>query len=175
MKIYLVRHGQVNHNLYKKYNREDEDLNETGIKQAEKLRKNIEKISYDIIISSPLLRARHTANIINCGNKEIIIDERLKERDPGSLSGQSIEVTDREEYWNYYSKIQYGTSENMVEFFNKVKLFLDELKGKKYKEVLIVAHSGVSKAFYGYFNGIPEDGKFLNLGLKNCEIKEYKL
>lgn len=41
MKIYLIRHGQVNHNLYKKYNREDEDLNETGIKQAEELKKQI--------------------------------------------------------------------------------------------------------------------------------------
>ena len=27
MRIYFVRHGEVNHNLYKKYNREDEDLN----------------------------------------------------------------------------------------------------------------------------------------------------
>mgnify|MGYP003419801109 CR=1 FL=1 len=33
---------------------------------------------------------------------------------------------------------------------------------KEYKSVLIVAHSGVSKAFYAYFNGIPKDGKFLN-------------
>ena len=175
MKIYLVRHGEVNHNLYKKYNREDEDLNETGIKQAEELKEKISNITYDIIISSPLLRARHTANIININNKEIIIDERLKERDPGSLSGQPIEVTDREEYWNYYSKIQYGTSETMKVLFDKVTSFLEELKNKDYENVLIVGHSGISKAFYGYFNGIPEDGRFLNLGLKNCEIKEYEI
>lgn len=31
--------------------------------------------------------------------------------------------------------------------------------------------SGVSKEFSGYFNGIDE-GKFLNRGLKNCQIKE---
>lgn len=109
MKIYIIRHGEVNHNLYKIYNNEDEDLNETGIKQAEKLRNKIKNIEYDVIISSPLLRAKHTANIINLENKNIIIDERLKERNPGSLSGQSLEVTNREEYWNYYSTIQYGT------------------------------------------------------------------
>ena len=34
-------------------------------------------------------------------------------------------------------------------------------------------HSGVSKAFSGYFEGI-ENGKFLNRGLKNCEIKKYE-
>lgn len=175
MKIFLVRHGEVNHNLYKMYSNEDEDLNETGIKQAEELKAKIEKLEYDIVISSPLLRAKHTAKIINCKNKNIIIDERLKERDPGSLNGQSLEVTDREEYWNYYSKIKYGTSESMIILFDRVKEFLDELKNKEYKSVLIVAHSGVSKAFYAYFNGIPEDGKFLKLGLRNCEIKEYVL
>lgn len=174
MKIYLVRHGEVNHNLYGLYNREDEDLNETGIKQAEQLREKIKNIEYDFIISSPLSRARHTANIINIENKNIVIDDRLKERDPGSLSGQPIEVTNREEYWNYYATIQYGTSENIKEFFNKVYNFLDELKTKDYKNVLIVAHSGVSKAFSGYFEGI-DDGKFLNRGLKNCQIKEYEL
>ena len=52
--------------------------------------------------------------------------------------------------------------------------FLDELKNKDYENVLIVAHSGVSKAFSGYFEGI-QDGKFLNRGLKNCEIKMYEL
>ena len=174
MKVYLVRHGEVNHNLYKLYNREDEYLNETGIKQAEELREKIKNIEYDFIISSPLSRARQTADIINVDNKNIVIDDRLKERDPGSLSGQPLEVTNREEYWNYYATIQYGTSENIKEFFNRVYNFLDELKTKDYKNVLRVAHSGVSKAFSGYFNGI-DNGKFLNRGLKNCQIKEYEL
>ena len=175
MKIYIVRHGQVDHNLHKQYNNEDEDLNATGIKEAEEIKEMISNIKYDVVICSPLLRAIHTANIINVSNKDLIIDERLKERDPASLSGQSINFTDREEYWGYYSKIKYGTSENIVTFFCRVHDFLDELKNKDYESVLIVAHSGVSKAFYGYFNGIPEDGKFLNLGLQNCEIKEYEI
>ena len=104
----------------------------------------------------------------------MIIDNRLEERNPGSLSGQSLDVTNREEYWNYNTTIKYGTSEDIKLFFDRVYNFLDELKTKDYKSVLIVAHSGVSKAFNGYFNGI-QDGKFLNRGLKNCEIKEYEL
>lgn len=70
--------------------------------------------------------------------------------------------------------ILYGTIENIQEFFKRVYNFLDELKQKDYESVLIVAHSGVSKAFRGYFEGI-QDGKVLNWGLKNCEIKEYEL
>lgn len=174
MKVYIVRHGEVLHNALKIYNNENEDLNENGVKQAEELKEKIKNIDYDIIISSPLVRAIHTAEIININNKEIIIDNRLEERNPGSLSGQPLEVTNREEYWNYNTEIQYGTSENIKDFVKRVYDFLDELKNKDYENVLIVAHSGVSKAFSGYFEGI-QDGKFLNRGLKNCEIKEYEL
>lgn len=175
MKIYLVRHGQVNHNLKKIYYNVDEDLNETGVKEAYELKKQLFNICYDVIISSPLKRAIHTANIINHDHKDIIIDERLRERDPGNVSGKTFDETNRKEYWNYYSKLQYGTSENIRNFFERIKDFLDELKDKNYKSIIIVAHSGVSKAFYGYFNGIPEDGQFLTLGLNNCEVKEYSL
>ena len=174
MKVYIVRNGQVPHNTLKQYNNQNEDLTEVGIKQAEELKEKIKNIDYDIIISSPLVRAIHTAEIININNKEIIIDNRLEERNPGSLSGQPLEVTNREEYWNYNTEIQYGTSENIKDFVKRVYDFLDELKNKDYENVLIVAHSGVSKAFSGYFEGI-QDGKFLNRGLKNCEIKMYEL
>ena len=173
MKIYIVRHGQVPHNALKQYNTSDEDLNELGIQQAEKLKDKIKDMKFDVIISSPLIRAKHTANIININN-EIIFDDRLKERSCGDLSGKPLEITNREEYWNYNTTIQYGTSENIKLFFERVYNFLDELKTKDYNNVLIVAHSGVSKAFSGYFEGI-KDGKFLNRGLKNCEIKEYEM
>ncbi len=174
MRIYIVRHGEVWHNLMGVYDRnENDDLNETGIKQAESLREKIKDIDYDIVISSPMVRSVHTARIINVKNKEIILDDRLKERDPGALSGTPTYETDRDEYWNYNSSM-YKESENIKTFFEKVFSFLDELRTKKYDSVLIVAHSGVSKAFSGYFEGI-KDGMFLKRGLKNCEMKEYKL
>lgn len=175
MKIYLVRHGQCDSNVIGRYNFIDEDINETGIKQAEKLRDKINEIDYDIVISSPLKRALHTAKIINIKNKKIIIDERLTERKHGSLEGMPTSVTDRDEYWNYYTNVKFGTEEEIPLLCSRVKDFLNELKTKEYKSVLIVAHSGISKAFYVYFNGIPKDGKMLNLGLKNTEIIEYEL
>lgn len=174
MKIYIVRHGEVPHNVLKQYNNENEDLNENGIRQANELKEKIRNINYDIIISSPLLRAKHTAQIINVNNKEILINDKLKERDPGNLSGKPLTVTNRDEYWNYNTTITYGTSENIRDFFMRVHNFLDDLKKEDYESVLIVAHSGVSKAFYGYFEGI-KDGMFLDRGLKNCEIKEYEI
>lgn len=82
MKIYIVRHGEVLHNILKQYSDEDEDLTETGIMQAEELRDKIKDMKFDVIISSPLIRTRHTANIINVNNNKIIFDDRIKERSP---------------------------------------------------------------------------------------------
>lgn len=175
MKIYLVRHGECDSNLKKIYNYKHEGLNNTGMEYAKILKEKIKDINFDIIYSSPLLRTQQTAEILNVNNIPIVYDARLREREHGSLEGKSIEVTDREKYWNYYTNVNYGTEERIPELFNRVKNFLDELKKKEYNNVLIVAHSGVSKAFYAYFNGIPKDGKFLNLGLENTELKEYYL
>ena len=174
MKVYIVRHGEVPHNALIQYNNENEDLNENGIRQANELKEKIKNINYDIIISSPLLRAKHTAQIINVNNKKILINDKLKERDPGDLSGKPLTVTNRDEYWNYNTTIRYGTSENIREFFKRIYNFLEDLKKEDYESVLIVAHSGVSKAFNGYFEGI-KDGMFLDRGLRNCEIKEYEI
>lgn len=175
MKVYIVRHGQIPNNALKRHTNPFEDLTEYGIKQAEELREKIKNIKFDIIYVSPYLRARHTAEIININSIKMIIDERLSERSCGNLSGQPLEDNeDRIDYWDYFSINEHGTAENIKPFFERVYNFLDELKTKDYKSVLIVAHSGVSKAFNGYFEGI-QDGKFLNRGLKNCEIKEYEL
>ena len=174
MKVYIVRHGQTPSNLAGVYNVIEEDLNENGIEQAKVLGEKIKNLDYEVIYCSPLKRTVHTANIINSKKKEMILDERLVERKHGKLSGMPWCTVDRETHWNYYNKEKYNDEESVAELFERVHGFLDELKYKEYKSILVVAHSGVSKAFYGYFNGIPEDGKFLKLGLKNGEIAEYE-
>ena len=173
MKVSIVRHGKVPSNVLRVYNAENDDLTELGVSQAMEAREKIKDEQFDIVISSPLLRARHTAEII-ANDNTIIFDDRLKERDCGDLSGKPFATTNREEYWNYYTDIHYGTSEHIQDFFKRISDFLDELKTKDYQSVLVVAHSGVAKAFSGYFEGI-QDGKFLNRGIKNCEIKVYEL
>lgn len=174
MKLYIVRHGQVPDNVLKVYNHPNGDLNEVGIKQAEDLIDKIKDINYDIIISSSLIRAKHTAEIINIHEKEIILSDELKERNAGSLVGMPLASTNREEYWNYHTKLRQGEYEDIKEFFKRIYEFLDDLKSKQYKSVLIVTHSGVTKAINAYFNGL-DDGYFLNKVLKNGEIKEYNL
>ena len=66
MKIYVMRHGQTDWNLAgKAQGRTDIELNDTGIEQAKQTKKQIDNYKIDLIICSPLKRARKTAEIIN--------------------------------------------------------------------------------------------------------------
>ena len=177
MKLYVVRHGRTNCNDEGKYNGKlDEDINEVGIKQAEEARKKVEKLDIDLIICSPLLRTKHTCNIININNIPIIYDKRLEERDCGKLTNEKLGEFYYTDYWNYYSNKKIEGLETIPELFKRVSLFLKEIKEKyKDKNILIVTHGGVARGVYFYFNEIPEDGKLENFGSGNCEIKEYEL
>ena len=107
MKVFLVRHGQTDTNINNLYNFRGEDINQKGIQQAEDLREKIKDMDFDIIYCSPLLRARHTAEIINSKNKEIIIDDRLEERKHGNLEGKPIECTEREILREFQRMVNY--------------------------------------------------------------------
>ena len=121
MKVYIVRHGEVLHNALKIYNNENEDLNENGVKQAETLKYKIKNLEYDIIISSPLIRAKHTAEIINFKNKDSI-GENLKP----ILSNKIIFAVDLyDEKINLGSKIENYFSE-MISKENAVKECLEK-------------------------------------------------
>lgn len=71
MKIYVIRHGQTNQNLEGRIQgKTDIELNAKGKEQAEEVRKFIKKYNIDLIISSPLKRARkgiiEKTNLSNC-------------------------------------------------------------------------------------------------------------
>ena len=89
MKVFITRHGQTEWNsLGRLQGRKDIELNEVGKEQALITGEKIKDEKIDIIITSPLKRARETAEIINKQlNVEIIEDDRLIERDYGELEG----------------------------------------------------------------------------------------
>ena len=64
--IYVVRHGQTDWNLeHKLQGSSDIPLNKKGIEQAEEVAVKLSYEPIDLIICSPLLRAKQTAEVIN--------------------------------------------------------------------------------------------------------------
>ena len=153
--------------------RVDEPLNDTGIKQAEELSEGLSGESFGVIFSSPLKRAKETAEIINKDSGITIrIDDRITERDFGSLSGKNWDKIKSEAYWTVHDddraqKYDYSSfgGETAKEVKERLLSFLDDLKKEhKNKKVLIVAHGGIMKILqliYGEGQEIftPENAK----------------
>lgn len=93
MKLILVRHGETHWNEGKRIQGGDSDieLNETGLEQARKLAVFLENEPITIILSSPLRRAKSTAELIaNNHQLPVEIDPALRELKVGELEGMSI-------------------------------------------------------------------------------------
>mgnify|MGYP005782903757 FL=1 len=89
MKILITRHGQTDWNVLGKIQGQtDIELNDNGRQQAKETGELIKNENIDIIITSPLKRAKETAKIINENfNVTIIEDNRLMERNFGKSEG----------------------------------------------------------------------------------------
>lgn len=178
MKLYVIRHGQTNCNLEKKYNgRLDEPLNEFGINEAKEASKIIKDLKIDIIICSPMKRAIQTMQIVNVNNVPVIYDKDLMERETGILTNQPLGDYFLTDFYNYYSENILDGLETLPELFKRVHNALKRIiENNPNKNILIVTHGGVVTAIDYYFKPIPKDGILLKHGEQiNCGIKEYDI
>ena len=91
MKFLLIRHGVTDWNkLSRLQGREDIPLNEEGRLQAENAGRALKNLHIDTILTSPLSRAKDTAETVCAytGGK-VTVEPDLIERDFGDLSGQT--------------------------------------------------------------------------------------
>ncbi len=174
--LFITRHGQTDWNvLHKVQGKADISLNAKGINQDLQTKQKLESQKIDLIICSPLKRAKETAEIINSNrNIPIIYDEKISERDFGEFEGTEQENFDFEGFWSYYKNFKYQKAENIKDFFSRIYSRLDEIKSEyRNINVLLVTHGGVSIPVNCYFNGIPTEDNLLSLVLNNCEVASY--
>ena len=142
--FYIVRHGLTDYYMQNIcQSQENNPINEIGVIQATELADRVRQMKFSYFISSDLLRARQTAEIINKSLKmEIKYDERLRERLTGVFGGKSKD--------NIPIEIQNDALENAHEYggetyedvYKRVKHFYDEMKINKIDNALVMAHSG---------------------------------
>lgn len=173
MKVKFVRHGEtdLNNPVRRMQGISNYDLNMNGIRQAEATRDKLANEEFDIIISSPLKRARHTAEIINeVKNIPLIFDDRLIERNYGKIEGEVF----NKEYCSLDYDFEKIGGEAIDKYMARLKEFIFDVK-KKYsdKKVLVVAHNGIISVISCILEGEPEDRNFESRGIKNGEVKEF--
>ena len=181
--IYVARHGKTDWNAAGKIqSRSDIPLNETGREQARALAAEIAGISIDVCYSSPLSRAMETCEIATGGKYDIIIDDRLIERNYGELEGtvawdkvKECHTYDIKGYWNSANETLIKGTESLEQLRTRIFSFFDDVIRKHpNKNIFVVSHSGAIRMMRSYFGGVPAEGNYLSFGkTKNCELVTF--
>ena len=92
MKLFFVRHGETDWNLARRVQgHSDIPLNEYGRYLARETAKGLKDVPFDLAYTSPLIRARETAELILEGRNIPIMDaENIKELGFGIYEGMCI-------------------------------------------------------------------------------------
>ena len=177
MNLYVVRHGQTIWNLEKRVQGiTDIPLTDEGIECAEELKELVKSIDIDVVISSPLKRARDTAKILVDSKLPINTDDRIKERDWGMNEGALIDEVDGWDCWDVILNTKVQNIECIQDFMYRVSSFIEEIKERyKDKNVLVVTHSAVIRVIHYMLGNIPEDGNLSRINIPNLRIIEYKI
>ncbi len=174
--LYFTRHGQTIWNVENKIcGATDVELTQLGHQQAVQLGEHIkeQRLCIDEILYSPLIRAAETAKHISAVTGIPMKEEmRLKEQNFGkyeSTPRDGLEFKKAKE--NFINSFEGG--ETMMHLAARVYHLLDEIKLKKDKTYLLVAHNGISRIVESYFRDMTNE-EFADFRIKNCEIREYE-
>lgn len=176
MKLYVIRHGRTSWNEKGlMQGRVNIKLSETGKKEAKDIREKLKDISFDICISSPLKRTLETASIVTDNKYKIITDELLIERNLGEFEGKKYAEYEKLKFWDYkLNNDSYGV-EPVKDILKRTSSFLNNLKEKNYKTVLIVSHAATIRTINYNIIGYDSNTDFLEFKPTHGKVYEYEI
>lgn len=186
MELYIVRHGKTIWNKERRLQGSiDIELAEEGIEAAETLHDQLlsANITFDRIYSSPLQRAKKTAEIIRGLNDTgIIIDQRLKEISFGIEEGAFYADWDKPDspYFPFFNRpgdyVPPEKGESLEQLFERTKNFIQQEIEPQYEsagKILLVAHGALNSAIMCYLENRTKSD-FWGPGLQqNCQATVF--
>ena len=180
MKIYIARHGQTDWNLLEKWqSTTDVPLNKTGYRQAENLRDKLsaQGVRFSAAMTSPLVRAVETANVLLQGSHVIAQDNlALIELDMGDYEGRKEkdvrDLLGNEKYNQWRStmmRVPAPGGESITDVAYRLQPVVTWL-GPQIGNVLIVGHQYVNMALKAQLSNRFDSGDLLEFKQANDEI-----
>lgn len=164
LNVYLLRHGETQYNAdgNRYCGKTDIALTEKGIRQANAVCKQLAGVKFDAVYSSPLTRARRTAEIAS-GGQQVITDERLIEASFGRWEGKTKEefIPEDPQLWNDWMNDPANTraggeGETAQEIVDRADDFYRwALQKHKDQTILVVGHNGLNRFYLAYKLGMP--------------------
>ena len=181
-----MRHGITDWNAIHRFQgRTETSLSEAGLAQAEETARRLEGWPIDALYTSPLTRARQTADIIAASHRKhpIVLDD-LTEVDFGSWEG------------TYYKKLLEKKDDSLLQwiadpFFrtplggedwisikSRAERVVNTVMESGHSHVAIISHGGIIRALLVAFLGLDPHTvwtiKVSNCSLTGIEVKEHE-
>ncbi len=171
-RLFIVRHGQTtcNRDGIIQGPRIDSELSELGHRQAQAVGRALSKAGLDAIYTSPLQRARQTAQAVleahHGGRQEPVLQvaPEIYEFDYGVLAGQSLESVRDEvaqilDAWSMgFVDQSFPGGESALLAQLRVRPFVDRLtRQARDEDIAVVAHGRINRVIMATLQGVGLD------------------
>ena len=183
VKLWLIRHGRSTWNAEGRIQGQaDPPLDEIGLQQTGHIADRLRGAPIAAIYSSPLQRARATAQAIGAVvNLPVVLDDRLKEYDFGVMSGLTWDgiVEHHPEFARRWPEDPWAIvapgSEGRIAFCGRVMVVMQDIvTAHTDQQVAVVAHGGTFAAYLSALLGLDINGRhpfrFGNTSLSIIEV-----
>ncbi len=176
MEILLIRHGESEGNKSVKVQDKHEPLSEAGLVQAKGLASKLKREKFNVVFSSDMKRASHTATILFSKHRCPIMHlKELREKRNGDFEGKHQSEVD----WAEINKIPFlkrkaPNGESLLDVKKRAKEFLDFLELLACKKVAVVSHGTFLRVLIAIVSNRPIKEVIFGLKMKNCAVVRLK-
>lgn len=162
IEVWLVRHGETEWSKAGRHtSTTDLPLTPEGQRVAARLRDHLAGTSFDLVLTSPMQRARVTAGLVGFGDAEV--DADLGEWGYGDYEGRtSVEIRESVPGWTIWTHEAPGgeTAEQVTQRLDRV---VERLRGVS-ERALVFGHGHALRALTARWLGLPvTDGRLFRL------------
>ena len=178
--LYFVRHGLSEMNKQNQWSgHTDSPLSPEGHEQAKNagLTAKQQGLYFDLIVTSPLQRAHHTAKHIathlGYPHENIMVNDLFKERHFGSLEGtNALSLLIGARYLLDESSIdKHEGVETLIELQKRANKAFQYLQSLEHDTVLVVSHGAFGRALYRSAHNLPLTKR--RMRYNNAEIVKF--
>ncbi|OLC48748.1 MAG: hypothetical protein AUH80_02265 [Chloroflexi bacterium 13_1_40CM_4_65_16] len=145
LEIYLARHGETEWSSSGRHTGStDIPLTPTGEEKAKALRPRLSAMQFDVVYSSPMQRARRTAEL--AGFADAQVTPLLREADYGRYEGlTSQQIHQQDPGWELYKNGSPG-GETSAQIYARAERFIELASSRGEGRVLAFAHGHILRA-----------------------------
>lgn len=179
LELLFIRHGQTEYNAKRLVmGRQPIPLNDVGVRQVEELCARFEDAGVKAVITSPVLRAKQTAERIarHCGDIDVEETDGLAELDYGEWVNRDIDeiIAENPDEWKKYrtrpDEMSFPGGESIGEASVRIGAIADDIV-QRYEggRVALVSHADVIKIALVHLMGF-ELRHMARFSIDNCAV-----